>query len=101
MRIFDTPELFGMGCGSGTCGDIQCDMCKTKYNQGNDKSENYSGDSILHTDFAGIQVCECCFEKIENEVLLRMPDILKWYRQILNSKKKNLKEKDMLLRRVE
>lgn len=56
-------------------------MCGKKYNVGADAREDYSGDSVGHTEFAGKTVCECCFEKIESEVLARIGDILPWYRR--------------------
>ena len=90
MRYDDSPELFGCGIGTSTCGDIECDMCGTLYNQGNDEAEDYDGDSVLHTTFAGLQVCECCFARVENEVLYRMPYILPWYKKILTAKNARL-----------
>jgi hypothetical protein len=82
-RFIDSPELFGCGTGIATCGDFTCAICGVKYNNGNDETEYYDGESITVTDFAGVQVCGDCFEKIENEILRRMPDILQWYKKIL------------------
>lgn len=87
MRIEDTPELFGVGAGSGTCGDITCEWCGQKYNEGNDAAEDWDGDSVVYTEFAGKTVCECCFEKVEDEVLRRLPDAIPWYSRLLARKK--------------
>lgn len=100
MRHEETPELFGSGCGAGTCGDIRCEICGTLYNEGNDEAEDYSGDSELHTTFAGLTVCHCCFEKVEAEVLHRMPDILAWYHRILDKQKKELAGDEQALKTV-
>jgi hypothetical protein len=91
-RFIDGNELFGVGMGYSTCGDLKCDICKTMYNEGNDKTESYNGDSVIYTDFAGLTVCYDCFEAIENEILHRMPDILKWYRKIIKARQKNIDE---------
>jgi hypothetical protein len=100
MRFEDTPELFGSGVGTGTCGDIRCDICGTSYNEGEDEREVYDNDSVTHTSFAGLTVCFCCFEKIEKEVLRRMPDIINWYTRLLQSQVKNFKLKQSDLNRL-
>ncbi|MCE5212926.1 MAG: hypothetical protein LLG40_15395 [Deltaproteobacteria bacterium] len=87
MRILDTPELFGCGIGVSTLGDITCEICGTRYNEGADDVGCYNGESVLHTTFAGKTVCECCFEEVENEVLRRIDDIIPWFRKILNGRK--------------
>ena len=90
MRFDDSPELFGVGIGHGTSGDIECGICKAKYNQGADEKEDYHDrETVNHTDFAGMTVCDCCFEKVEREVLRRMPDILLWYKKILDARLRN------------
>ncbi len=78
MRFEDSPELFGCGVGTSTCGDIECEICGTKYNEGADASGVYREDAIPNTEFAGMIVCECCFEKIENEIWRRRKDIIPW-----------------------
>jgi hypothetical protein len=82
-RFIDSPELFGRGTGISTCGDFTCAICGVKYNTGNDETENYDNDSVQVTTFAGVKICGDCFEEIENEILLRMSDILQWYKKIL------------------
>ena len=37
-------------------------------------------------DFAGKQICDCCFEKIEDEILGRMRDILPWFARLLSAR---------------
>lgn len=101
MRHQDTPELFGVGIGHGTAGDITCDICKAKYNEGADEAGDYMDrETTRHTRFAGLTVCECCFEKVEDEVENRMPDILKWYAQILLRQREELEQSEALLRNV-
>jgi len=81
MRFEDTPELFGGGCGISTAGDIKCHLCGTKYNEGADKNEQYTDDYIRHTDFAGVDICDCCFEKIEEEIWRRRENIIRWMKR--------------------
>ena len=83
--------------GGGTYGDIECDLCHTKYNEGEDARGVYDGDSVTVTDFAGLTICECCFGKIEDEILRRMPSILQWYLKGLESRIKTLQERKELL----
>lgn len=82
-RIEDTLGLFGAGMGTSTYGDIQCDVCGKKYNEGEDERGVYNGDSVSEAHFAGMTVCECCFGAIEQGVLQHMGDILPWYRRYL------------------
>lgn len=93
MRFDDSPDLFGCGVGTSTCGDLTCDICKVTHNAGNDALAEVEGDhiyrdavSVRETRFAGMTVCEYCFERIESEVLRRMPYILKWYTRILEAR---------------
>lgn len=92
MRIEETPNLFGCGSGWSTCGDIKCDLCGILYNEGEDKKEEYNGPYVCHTEFAGLTICECCFERIEDEVLSRIDDILPWYWRILDAQETSLKK---------
>jgi hypothetical protein len=108
MRHEDSPDLFGCGIGSGTCGDITCDLCKVTHNEGNDKRADEEGDcvyletpSVLHTRFAGLTVCDCCFEKIENEIERRMRDILPWWRKIQEERSQRIKGDLSLLDRIQ
>lgn len=83
-RFEDTPELFGDGAGGSTCGDIECEFCGAKYNEGEDERGIYDGESVGWTEFAGLCACECCFAKIEAEVLRRMDRIVPWYERWLD-----------------
>ena len=92
-RFDDSPELFGVGSGTATCGTIRCGICGTTYNEGADNEECYDDNaSVLHTTFAGVEVCECCYEAVEKEVLSRMNSILQWYSRIVTAKEKALQE---------
>jgi hypothetical protein len=86
MRFDDSPELFGCGCGGGTIGEIVCEFCGAVYNKGVGDDPPPDTESVTFTWFAGKQVCKCCFEKIENEVLRRISYILPWYRKIIEQK---------------
>lgn len=87
-RHFDTPELFGGEVGSGTCGDLHCAFCNQTYNAGADRKGDYHArDSVTYTNFAGLVVCDACFESVEDEIEGRMPQILRWYRQIVERKR--------------
>jgi hypothetical protein len=88
MRLENSVDLFGSSPGHSTHGDFTCDVCKTKYNEGNDATENYDDDSIPYTEFAGLMVCGDCFEAIECEVLARMDDIIAWYKRAVNKRAK-------------
>lgn len=85
-RFEDTPDLFGCGIGTSTCGDVICEFCGGKYNEGEDEREVYDNESVRFTKFAGLQACECCFGRIERAVLNRMHDIVPWYKRWLDRK---------------
>jgi hypothetical protein len=103
MRFEDTPELFGGGCGTGSNGDLICEFCGKTYKDREDKDGNPydSSESISITTFAGKQVCDCCFEEIENEILSRMDDIIPWFTRILKAQHKNLENYDNMLKELE
>ena len=88
-----SANLFDSEIGYSTCGDITCGICGTAYNQGNDEKEDYSGESVVYTDFAGICVCSGCFEKVEREIFSRMDDIIPWYHNILMKQKRATEER--------
>lgn len=85
MRFEDTPELFGLEVGRGAYADIKCDVCGGKYNEGEDARGVYDNDSVGWTDFGGLTVCGCCFDRIEMEVWRRRKDILAWFARRLNA----------------
>jgi len=83
-------NLFDSGTGCATHGDISCGICGTAYNQGNDESEDYSGEAVTYTEFAGICVCGVCFPRVEKEIFSRMDDIIPWYRKLLTIQKEKI-----------
>lgn len=95
MRFEDAPGLFGCGIGVGTTQEVTCGICKTTYP---DTGEN--GDTVTWTEFAGLEVAECCFEKIEVEIWRLRDDVLPWIRRILEKRKAsndaNMKELDAI-----
>jgi hypothetical protein len=99
-RFEDTPELFGGGAGTGTTGNIICEWCGTNYgNRENEQGEPTSLDneSISHTTFGGKQICECCFEAVENAVLQRMEDIIPWFTRILQARERQTEAMQRLI----
>jgi len=104
-RLQDSPNLFGVGMGYSTTAEVICEFCGKVYNRGigvddDDDSDEDEGESVLHTEFAGLQVCECCFEKIENEILHRIHDILPWYRRYVQRKKHSIELDEKLLKDI-
>jgi len=69
MRFEDTPGLFGAS-GVSTEGNIKCEFCGNEYLDREDGAgEAFQDmDPIYFCDFAGLQVCQCCFERIEKAV---------------------------------
>lgn len=94
MRFEDSPELFGGGAGMSTTGSVHCQFCGETYEDTADIQ------SVVFTTFAGLQVCHCCFEKIEGEILCRMQDILPWFSRILASRRKRTDALQELLNSV-
>ena len=76
-RFEDSPELFGVGVGSGSDGPLTCNLCGREYPE-------TPGETQAHlTYFAGMQVADCCFEIIEAEIIRRMPSILSWFERLV------------------
>lgn len=94
-RFEDTPDLFGNGAGVSTYGPFTCDKCKRDYNQDveSGREANCHGSPVTHTTFAGMEICEECFDSIEHEILNRMGDLLPWYARYLDRCEKNLKKR--------
>ncbi len=70
--------LLGSICRSSCQGKIICDVCGTVHNSHIEEEEDDSGDysnseSIPNVDFAGMQVCYCCFKRIDQAILSLMP----------------------------
>lgn len=102
-RFEDSPSMFGEGGGGSSYAEVECGICGMVRNEGFGVYEE--GDSPLRDDdtetplsdyaepeylFAGHMLCEDCAEKFENEILQRMPSILKWYRRYLDMHKNNI-----------
>ena len=92
MRIIDSPGLFGVGVGGGTIGKIICEWCNKLYNQDNEDENGEPIDinipSVGFLTFAGKQICDCCYEKIENAMFYRADDFLDWLKKIEYERKK-------------
>jgi len=104
-RFEDSNDLFGVSPGDSTSSELICELCRKVYNQGigtdEDNDDDWDeGESVLYTDFAGLQVCECCFGKIENEIVRRMSDILPWYKRIVDARKKQTESDEALLNQL-
>ena len=92
-RFEDTPGLFGNGSGASTSAEIHCDLCHTTYNVGKDgDGQEGQGDSVCHVFFCGLEICDCCFEKIERAVLMDMGEIIPWYTRILEARAKEIRK---------
>lgn len=93
-------NLFGCGVGCSTCGDFTCGICETEYNKGNDEKEDYSGESVVYTEFAEIYICQNCFDKVEREILRRMADIIPWYKKIATAKMEEAEREKQLIETI-
>lgn len=91
-RFEDSPGLFGRGLGFGTSAEITCRWCGVTYNEGanDDNEDEIPGEDVHYVVFAEQTICECCFPVIERAVLSHMPDIIPWYRRILDSNQRKL-----------
>lgn len=96
-RFEDSPGLFGIGVGISTNYEEHCDFCGDIHNEGCDPENGNEGESVRTANFAGKQICDCCFERIENAVLSRMPDILKWYQRLVNARRKAVDDAQKLI----
>jgi len=100
-RYEESPNLFGCGTGDSTSRELICEFCGKVYNKGiDDDSGDDEGIDIPYTEFAGKQVCHCCFERIENEILRRMPDILSWYKKVISIKKEIAEDVEAILKSI-
>jgi len=84
-RFEDTPDLFGHGAGVGTTRKIVCGICGEVYSVGGEL-----GDTVSYTDFAGMEVAFCCFERIERDIWARRHAILPWIERILARGQKDI-----------
>ncbi|MEI6228748.1 MAG: hypothetical protein WCP11_01850 [Candidatus Saccharibacteria bacterium] len=74
--------VFGSGSGFSTECQITCEWCGRVHNKGMglDDEEETRGVTVRSIRFGGLEIAECCFEKLENAVLARAPDIAKWFK---------------------
>ena len=95
-RFEDSPDLFGCGCGGSTDGEEVCEWCGKIWNEGLDGDEDdlLSGVFVRHTNFGGKNVCECCFDKIEDAIWRRKNYVAIWLRK---RALKNIDEQKQLL----
>jgi rubredoxin len=96
MRFVDSAGLFGAG-GVSTTHKFSCELCGRVYNEEDDET---SDDFIRHTEFLGKTVAECCFERIEDEVLHHIENILPWFQKILAKRHERLTQMEDSLQRV-
>ena len=96
--------LFGNGSGMSTIGPITCDWCGIKHHEDNEDEEgeiiDYEVESVAFTDFAGKQICSCCFKHIDSEVLSHMDDIIVWFKKIQGNRRSRLEKNEKLLKSV-
>ena len=95
MRFEDTPDLFGRGMGTSTSQSFTCGWCGTKI-----KGDESGYDTVGTTDFGSKEICDQCWEEVENAVLQRMGDILPWYKRILDAKKAGIAKMETKLKEV-
>ena len=104
MRFDDSPDLFGVGHGVSTVGKTRCEFCGAVYHADNEDEKgdviDPYADPVGETIFAGKTICDCCWEKIEVEILRRMPDILRWYNKILQARRTKLEGAEDLMREI-
>lgn len=92
MRFEESIDLFGLGMGQSTTSGFTCGICKKRY-----RESDPSDDGVRWTNFAGLEVAECCFEKIEASVLLRIRDIIPWFTRILENQRAKIKSYDAVI----
>lgn len=98
-RFEDSPGLFGGGFGISARGPVTCEWCGVTHNKDNEDLDE--DQSVAITEFADKQICDCCFEKIEGEIIHRMKYILKWFRRIQEERTRQVNETEVLLLDVE
>ena len=90
VRFEDSSDLFGVSGCSTDC-EITCGWCGTIHNEGISEPAYASGAvSVCYTNFGGTQICDCCFEKIENSVIAWLPTIIPWFIRMVKAKAKQV-----------
>lgn len=87
-RFEDDCGPFGGSCG-GTAGEITCCICGKIHHEGADENED-NFEFVRHVAFGEGNLCECCFEVMENFVFRHMSSIIPWYQRILDAKRNEL-----------
>ncbi len=81
-RPENTPGLFGGGVGSNNAdAGVKCIYCGKFYPKAKDEN-----DTVSYTFWCGSKLVECCYEKVENEVLFNMKIIIPWFTRLLKRK---------------
>ncbi len=96
-RIIDSPALFGHGAGFSTSKRLECELCGHIYNPTDDEDFD---DYVRHEIFLGMDVAECCFEKVEDEILRHMPELILWFQRILEGRRERLTRQEEALQRL-
>ncbi len=93
-RLEDSVSLLGSGSGIRSYAEIKCQLCGKVYNEGcDDGSERgLSDEGVSWAYFAGLQVAECCWDKIERSVYEHMSNIIPWYKRILDRRRTRLNQ---------
>lgn len=86
-----------------------CQICGTKYNEpdgltpGPDDDPlclNEGGEGIIETHFAGLDVAQCCFGRIEAEIIRRAPDVLAFLIRVVERQRSIADVNEQLLARL-
>jgi len=99
-RFEDSPGLFGEGIGSATHGEFHCDFCGMVYFEGADRDENYDNEGVGEALFAGMNVGDCCFWKVEMAVWNSRIQILQWFDRIMERRRKAVDGEERLMEKL-
>ena len=97
-RFENTPRMFGGGAGGGTSFEIRCGICGTIHYKGCFPGGEEGDTTVCYEDFAGITVCDCCFEDVEESVWLLLGEIVPWATRRLKAIDHRVKTTSELLR---
>ena len=91
-RFDDNLGLFGSSNVSGTNYQVECELCGTVHNTGCDPEEpNKEGVYIRTAQFVDLQICDCCFDRVESYFLDNMGDIVLWMIEIIENDPEQLR----------
>lgn len=78
---------FGIGVGSSTGCEIECEFCGKVHNQGYDVDrDGKEGESVRYIDFLGKTMAECCFRQLEEDVFRKREYIINWLDELARIK---------------